>query len=82
MYLTLKNINFPFETNGKLMILGVPIFKHFKDTIQVIWKQEPCKRGTYMYNTFIFTINTLKFSGLWKYKYSRNEFHFSDVIEV
>ena len=23
-------MNFPFETNGKLMILGVPILKHFK----------------------------------------------------
>ena len=27
---TPKNINFPFETNGKLMILGVPILKHFR----------------------------------------------------
>ena len=26
----LKTINFPFETNGKLMILGVPILKHFR----------------------------------------------------
>ena len=26
----LKIINFPFETNGKLMRLGVPIFKHFR----------------------------------------------------
>ena len=26
---TPKIINFPFETNGKLMVLGVPIFKHF-----------------------------------------------------
>ena len=25
----LKIINFPFETNGKLMVLGVPILKHF-----------------------------------------------------
>ena len=25
---TPKTINFPFGTNGKLMILGVPIFKH------------------------------------------------------
>ena len=23
-------MNFPFETNGKLMILGVPILKHFR----------------------------------------------------
>ena len=23
-------INFPFETNGKLMVLGVPILKHFR----------------------------------------------------
>ena len=27
---TPKNINFPFETNGKLMIVGVPILKHFR----------------------------------------------------
>ena len=26
----LKSITFPFETNGKLMILGVPILKHFR----------------------------------------------------
>ena len=25
-----KTMNFPFETNGKLMILGVPILKHFR----------------------------------------------------
>ena len=27
---TPKNINFLFETNGKLMALGVPILKHFR----------------------------------------------------
>ena len=27
---TPKTINFPFGTNGKLMVLGVPIFKHFR----------------------------------------------------
>ena len=27
---TPKIINFPFGTNGKLMGLGVPIFKHFR----------------------------------------------------
>ena len=27
---THKNINFSFETNGKLMALGVPILKHFR----------------------------------------------------
>ena len=26
----LKNINISFETNGKLMALGVPILKHFR----------------------------------------------------
>ena len=26
----LKIINFPFGTNGKLMVLGAPIFKHFR----------------------------------------------------
>ena len=27
---TPKTINFPFVPNGKLMVLGVPIFKHFR----------------------------------------------------
>ena len=27
---TPKTINFPFETNGKLTFLGVPILKHFR----------------------------------------------------
>ena len=27
---TQKNINFSFETNGKLMALGVPLLKHFR----------------------------------------------------
>ena len=27
---TPKTINFPFDTNGKLMVLGVPILKHFR----------------------------------------------------
>ena len=27
---TPKNINFSFETNGKLMALGVPVLKHFR----------------------------------------------------
>ena len=27
---TPKIINFPFGTNGKLMVSGVPIFKHFR----------------------------------------------------
>ena len=26
----LKSINFPFRTNGKLIVLGVPILKHFR----------------------------------------------------
>ena len=26
----LKTITFPYETNGKIMILGVPILKHFR----------------------------------------------------
>ena len=30
---TPKNINFSFETNGKLIILGVPILKHFRVTL-------------------------------------------------
>ena len=34
----LKTINFPFETNGKLMILGVPILKHFRVYIVISWR--------------------------------------------
>ena len=31
-------INFPFGTNGKLMVLGVPIFKHFRVNINELAK--------------------------------------------
>ena len=34
---TAKNVNFSFETNGKLMALGVPILKHFR----VVFSQLP-----------------------------------------
>ena len=38
----LKTINFSFGTNGKLMIIGVPIFKHFRVhgqmTFDIAWK--------------------------------------------
>ena len=37
---TPKNINFSFETNGKLMALGVPILKHFR-VIQGMKAQSP-----------------------------------------
>ena len=33
---TPKIINFPFGTNGKLMVLGVPIFKHFRVDISIV----------------------------------------------
>ena len=33
---TPKTINFPFVPNGKLMVLGVPIFKHFR--VCFLWK--------------------------------------------
>ena len=32
---TPKNINFSFETNGKLMALGVPILKHFRVFVKI-----------------------------------------------
>ena len=31
-------MNFPFETNGKLMILGVPILRHFRVFICILYK--------------------------------------------
>ena len=34
---TPKTINFPFGTNGKLMVLGVPILKHFRVTAEGIF---------------------------------------------
>ena len=34
---TPKNINFSFGTNGKLMVLGVPILKHFRVIFDVIY---------------------------------------------
>ena len=33
----LKTINFPFGTNGKLIVLGVPIFKNFLGTHSLTW---------------------------------------------
>ena len=33
---TPKNINFSFETNGKLIALGVPILKHFRVSLSVL----------------------------------------------
>ena len=38
-----KTMNFPFETNGKLMILGVPILKHFRVRCGGRWKKEVVK---------------------------------------
>ena len=34
---TPKIINVPFETNGKLIILGVPIFKHIRVFVFVMF---------------------------------------------
>ena len=34
---TPKNINFPFGTNGKLMILGVPILKLIKGSLKLFF---------------------------------------------
>ena len=33
-----KIINFPFGTNGKLTVLGVPILKHFREVKGLITK--------------------------------------------
>ena len=32
---TKKTIHFPFETNGKLMVLGVPILKHLRECLSI-----------------------------------------------
>ena len=34
---TPKNINFSWETNGKLMALGVPILKYFRVAMMAPW---------------------------------------------
>ena len=36
----LKTINFPFETNKKLMVLGVPILKHFRVIREDVFKSK------------------------------------------
>ena len=51
-YGTPKNINFSFETNGKLMALGAPILKHFRVMHKVytdkggIKYSQPCLKGS------------------------------------
>ena len=39
----LKTINIPFGTNGKSMVLGVPILKHFRGTCENFAKKKFCK---------------------------------------
>ena len=41
-----KTMNFPFETNGKLMILGVPILKHFRVSVLLKFFNLPNKSLT------------------------------------
>ena len=50
---TLKTVNFPFGTNGKLMVLGVPILKHFRVYVILIllnalWALHFAKRRHYL----------------------------------
>ena len=40
---TPKNINFSFETNGKLMALGVPILKHIRVFIEDLDQLHLCR---------------------------------------
>ena len=40
---TPKIINFPFETNGKLLILDVPILKHYRIEIHFLLFQAGCQ---------------------------------------
>ena len=56
---TPKTINFPFETNGKLMILGVPILKHFRVHLVVV-----CKTGCFLNEKKIPTVNNRVFIAL------------------
>ena len=37
---TPKNITFSFQTNGKLMALGVPILKHFRVDIRAVSSED------------------------------------------
>ena len=41
---TPKNINFSFETNGKLMALGVPILKHIRIILPFLARLYECTR--------------------------------------
>ena len=46
---TLKTINFSFVLNGKLMVLGVPLFKHIRISMTTLLpsgrKSSDCWRG-------------------------------------
>ena len=44
-----KTINFPFGTNGKLMVFGVPILKHFRVCIKVLVLCTSSDNVLYMY---------------------------------
>ena len=50
---TPKIINFPFGTNGKLMVLGVPIFKHFRVLLleQILSSEERPISGKILFST-------------------------------
>ena len=50
---TPKNINFPFETNGKLKILGVPIFKHFVRLLDTYSNYFRCVNYLKLYNIML-----------------------------
>ena len=49
-----KNINFPFGTNGKLMVLGVPILMHFR--IHILNKTLVFKRCPFQSSTSLMSI--------------------------
>ena len=44
---TPKNINFSFETNGKLIALNVPILNHFRVTVFLSLKSVAALMGVY-----------------------------------
>ena len=46
-----RNYHFPFETNGKVVVLGVPILKHF--WVHVILTKFYCKIGGFLFQKIL-----------------------------
>ena len=93
---TPKNINFSFGTNGKLMVLGVPILKHFRvchfrKQGKVILDLPMCKNGRktavcpyiYMYLKMQILYNEMAHTADYSRVYTVNQdIYYSSVLKL